>query len=125
MKIIIDGYNLLPRMIIKGASLEEKRSNMIEQLKEFLSVNKAEITVVFDGTRQESLHRGAEKRGPIKLIYSARGETADEVIVELIRDRTGKAREHMVVTSDNRVIKAISELSARHMKSEDFAQYFE
>ncbi len=125
MKIIIDGYNLLPRMNIKGVSLEEKRNNMIEQLKEFLDVNKAEMTVVFDGTRQESLHRGAEKRGLIKLIFSARGETADEVIVELIKNRTGKAREHMVVTSDNRIIKAVSELSVKHMKSEDFAVYFE
>jgi predicted RNA-binding protein with PIN domain len=125
MIIIIDGYNLLPNLKIKGDSFEQKRENLIVQLREFIAVNPAKITLVFDGGRNPSQHRGAEKHGPIQVIYSAQGELADDVIEELIAKRKGKARDYLMVSSDRRLQVFAEEHDVKWMSSQKFAEYFE
>jgi predicted RNA-binding protein with PIN domain len=124
MKIIVDAYNLMYRMDLKATSLETKRAEMIEMIQEFLAINPAEMILVFDGGRNESNHRGHEKHGQIKVIFSAQGESADDIIEELVRTRTGKAKEHLVVSSDNRLIKYALDNHFQSMNSDAFAEYF-
>jgi len=125
MIIIIDGYNLLPNLNIKGSSFEQKRENMIAQLLDFVEVNPANITVVFDGTHNPSMHRGNETHGGIKVIFSAQGETADDVIENLIAGRKGKARDYLIVSSDRRLQTYAEEHAMKWMNSQKFAEYFE
>jgi predicted RNA-binding protein with PIN domain len=125
MIIIIDGYNLLPNLNIKGSSFEQKRDNMIAQLLEFIAVNPASVTLVFDGTRNPSMHRGNENHSGIRVIFSANGETADDVIEELIANRKGKARDYLIVSSDRRLQTFAEEHSMKWMTSQKFGEYFE
>jgi uncharacterized protein len=125
MFIIIDGYNLMPNLRIKGASFEQNRENMIAQLLEFISINPADVTVVLDGTRNPSMHRGNESHSGIKVIFSAQGETADDVIEELISKRKGKARDYLIVSSDRRLQTFAEEHAMKWMNSQKFAEYFE
>jgi predicted RNA-binding protein with PIN domain len=125
MIIIIDGYNLLPNLKIKADSLEKKRDGMIAQLLEFISVNPATVTVVFDGHHNPSMHRGNETHSGIKVIFSAQGELADDVIEELIKKRKGKARDYLIVSSDRRLQTFAEENSMKWMTSQKFAEYFE
>lgn len=125
MIIIIDGYNLLPNLDIKGSSFEQKRGNMIAQLQEFISVNPAQVTVVFDGHHNPSMHRGNETHGAIKVIFSAQGELADDVIENLIMNRKGKARDYLIVSSDRRLQVFAEENDMKWMSSQKFAEYFE
>ncbi|MCE5300558.1 MAG: NYN domain-containing protein [Spirochaetia bacterium] len=123
MKLIIDGYNLMYRLELEG-SLEQKRDEMFELLSEFKSVNPCDITVVFDGSRNPSTQRGREFKLGINVIYSARGETADDIIMEMAEKHTmGKAKENIVVSSDNRVRNFAVEHFMKGMTSDEFAEY--
>jgi uncharacterized protein len=125
MIIIIDGYNLLPNLNIKGSSFEQRRENMIAQLHDFIAVNPASVTVVFDGHHNPSMHRGNENHGGIKVVFSAQGELADDVIEELIKKRKGKARDYLIVSSDRRLQTFAEENAMKWMNSQKFAEYFE
>ena len=125
MIIIIDGYNLLPNLNIKGNTFEQKRENMIAQLHDFTAVNPASVTVVFDGHHNPSMHRGNENHGGIRVIFSAQGELADDVIEGLIKGRKGRAREYLIVSSDRRLQTYAEENSMKWMNSQKFAEYFE
>jgi predicted RNA-binding protein with PIN domain len=125
MIIIIDGYNLLPNLSVKGDTFEAKRENMIAQLMDFVEVNPAKIILVFDGKRNPSMHRGNETHGQIQVIFSAQGETADDVIEELIMKRKGKARDYLMVSSDRRLIDFAAENAVKTMTSQVFGELFE
>jgi len=123
MKLIIDGYNLMYRLQMKADSLEKKREKLLALLNEFLDVNGGSMTVAFDGSRNPSMHRGKETHGKIRVIYSANGETADDVIIELIKGRKGKAKEFVVVSSDNKLINCARENFMNAMTSDQFIEY--
>jgi uncharacterized protein len=125
MIIIIDGYNLMPNIATKGRSFEQQRENMIAQLLEFISVNPAQVVLAFDGQHNPSMHRGNETHGPIRVIFSAQGETADDVIEDLISKRKGKAKDYLIVSSDRRLQNFAEEHSMQWMSSQKFAEYFE
>jgi predicted RNA-binding protein with PIN domain len=124
MKIIIDGYNLMYRMELTG-SLEQKREKMLDELAQFLSVNPNEMLVVFDGTKNPSNHRGKDVRHGIKIFYSAQGETADDYIMEMVEKRTGKAKMHLIVSSDRKITDFAREHFMKVMTSDEFVDYFE
>lgn len=124
MKIIIDGYNLMYRMEITG-TLERKREKMIDELTQFLSVNPNEMLVVFDGTNNPSAHRGKEVKNGIKIFYSAQGETADDYIMDMIEKRTGKAKTHLVVSSDRKITNFAVKHFMKIMTSDEFVDYLE
>jgi predicted RNA-binding protein with PIN domain len=125
MIIIIDGYNLMPNLKLKGDTYEQKRENMIAQLLDFVQVNPAKIILVFDGQRNPSMHRGNEMHGPIRVIFSAQGEIADDVIEEFIMKRKGKARDYLMVSSDRRLIDFAAENAVKTMTRQAFAELFE
>lgn len=125
MIILIDGYNLMPNLKLRGDTFEAKRENMIAQLIDFVRVNPAKIILVFDGQHNPSMHRGNETHGPIQVIFSAQGETADDVIEDLIMKRKGKARDYMMVSSDRRLINFAAENAVKTMTSQQFAELFE
>jgi predicted RNA-binding protein with PIN domain len=124
MKIIIDGYNLMYRMELTG-TLEQKREKLLEELAEFLAVNPNEMLLVFDGGRNPSNHRGKDFKHGIKIFYSAAGETADDYIMEMVEKRTGKAKTHLVVSSDRKITDFAKAHSMKVMTSDEFVEYFE
>ena len=125
MIVIIDGYNLMPNLKVKGDTFEAKRDNLIAQLLEFVQVNPAKIILVFDGQKNPSQHRGSENRAGITVMFSAQGETADDLIEDLIKKRKAKAREYLMVSSDRRLIDFATENNISAMTSQKFAEYFE
>src|SRR3990167_10170312 len=84
LKIIIDGYNLLMtsdrfrRDFID--SFEETRNRFIENLYNYKKLKGHDITVVFDGWKSGYMTERREVTKGIKIVYSRRGEKADEVI---------------------------------------------
>jgi predicted RNA-binding protein with PIN domain len=112
------------RMELTG-TLEQKREKLLEALAEFLTVNPAEMLVVFDGGKNPSAHRGAGVQCGIKIFYSAQGETADDYIMEMIEKRTGKAKAHLIVSSDRQITNFAKEHFMKIMTSDEFTEYFE
>lgn len=125
MHIIIDGYNLMPCMKLKGDSLHKKREDLINELHQFLKINHGNITLVFDGYKNISEYKSIEKQGNIKIIYSAKNQSADEVIIELIEKREVKAKNMVLVTSDRKLINFAASNRIKTINSSNFAEYFE
>ena len=93
MKILIDGYNLIhtiPSIAEElDRDLESSRNNLVKLLHTYRSSKKDiyPITIVFDGQKEFSDKRNMPPRG-ISITFS-RGETADELIVKMVKNERG------------------------------------
>ncbi len=102
MRVVIDGYNLLFAVGRLGPrsgrpALEGARRWLVQQLRQGATAV-ADVTVVFDG------YGRAEAPGDVGVVFS-QGESADDVIEELIRAEPAPRR-LTVVSDDNRLKQA-------------------
>jgi uncharacterized protein len=103
--LLIDGYNFIKRGSVASffdpTDIDSARDYTISRLSDYQREKKVRIVVVFDATDGVSLSRKNERRRGIEIIYSKRGETADEVIIEAVRRRQSGL---VVVSSDRAII---------------------
>ena len=101
--LVIDGYNYLNRSksSAAAASLEMLRRTILERLFQYKKTRGGKITVVFDAYLGFSLTRQHETYKGIEIVYSKENETADEVMIDWIRQRRAGM---VVVTSDRAII---------------------
>ncbi len=119
MPYLIDGHNLVPK--IPGISLKmlDDEDRLIEMLQVFARVRRKHLEVFFD---QAPPTRGGKKMaGMISVHYVRSGKTADQAIVERLRQLGKNARTWTVVTSDRQVRSEAHALEARLLSSEEFA----
>lgn len=104
-KIVIDGYNLIRQsdqlIDLEAMALEEGRSGLIRLLSAYKKIKPHPITVVFDGWQTDNIGTSREKVQGIDIVYSGRGEKADEVIKKMVDHMGDKI---IVVTSDREII---------------------
>ena len=77
------------------------------------------ITVVFDGWQQGQPSEQREHRAGVQVIYSKRGERADQVIQRLAREYGADCA---VVSSDHEIVNAARAHGAFVMGSREFAE---
>ena len=119
MPYLIDGHNLVPK--IPGMSLKmlDDEDRLIELLQVFARVRRQRVEVFFD---QAPPTRGGKKMaGMVSVHYVRSGKTADQAIVERLRQLGKNARTWTVVTSDRQVRAEAHEQEARLASSEEFA----
>jgi predicted RNA-binding protein with PIN domain len=123
MHLIIDGYNLLhiTLPLFRGASedLQRNRDQLIDQLASYRQRKPSDITVVFDGWRGGWVTEKRERKKGIDLIFSKLGETADEVIKRLVKERGSGA---VVVTSDRDISRYAQRMSVAVIPSDQFRE---
>lgn len=119
MHIIIDGYNLLGTTGKAGGRSETAREDLLRILAAYRHRKGHAITVVFDGWQAGQPIEGREHRAGVQVIYSKRGEKADQVIERLAGEY---GTECAVVTSDHEVIRAAQAQGALIMRAAEFAQ---
>jgi predicted RNA-binding protein with PIN domain len=104
MHLIVDGYNLIrqsPRLqLLDAMDLQAGREALLESLAHYRSRSHHQITVVFDGWQRGDLKEGRDRYQGLLIIYSRRGERADEVIKRLLQQERERA---LVVTSDREI----------------------
>jgi predicted RNA-binding protein with PIN domain len=126
MRLIIDGYNLLhitlPPFQNASEDLERKREQLIEQLSSYRQKKPCDMTVVFDGWRGGWATEKRERKKGIDLIFSKLGETADEVIKRLVKERGHGAA---VVTSDRDISRYAQRMSVAVIPSDQFREKVE
>jgi uncharacterized protein len=116
--VIIDGYNLLGRMGQTAPFSEMAREELIRKLMLYRQRKGHAITVVFDGWQGGLGAEGHEHRAGVAVIYSKRGERADQVIQRLAADY---GRGCAVVSSDREVTHAAAAHGAFVIGSPEFA----
>lgn len=102
--LIIDGYNLLGARGQVGRSAgrdaEVVRERLLRELAAYRQRKMHPITVVFDGWQEGSDTEHREHRSGIEVVFSRRGERADQVIQRLAAEF---GRDCAVVSSDREV----------------------
>ena len=98
--LIIDGYNVLGKRGQVGPNSEMAREQFVQELMIYRQRKGHAITVVFDGWKQGHGSERHEHCGGVEVIYSKRGEQADQVIGRLAAEFS---RSCAVVSSDHEV----------------------
>ena len=119
--VIIDGYNLLAQTgrIGTGTSLhsEMAREALLRDLAAYRQRRSHVITVVFDGWQQGWSTEHREHRLGLEIIFSRRGEKADQVIQRLAAEFGSACA---VVSSDREIIDYAKTHGAFVMKAQEF-----
>jgi len=121
MHIIIDGYNLIRQSEtfrrFERQSLENGRQALLQQVSLYRKQKGHRITVVFDGWENGSPFEERDRQGGIAVVYSRRGEKADEVIKRMVLQ---KGEETVVVTSDRDIAGFVTRKGATALNSLEF-----
>jgi predicted RNA-binding protein with PIN domain len=120
--LIIDGYNLIRQspylQEIDLRDLELGRETLVSILAEYRqSRPQHKITVVFDGWLAGDLKESRDRRAGMAVIYSRRGERADEVIKRLLAKERGRA---VVVSSDRELQDYAARVGATWISAPEF-----
>jgi len=121
--IIIDGYNLIRQSADLGRldrmDLQTGREALLDLLAGYKRFKAHNITVVFDGTRAPGFTPDRDRYKGIAVVFSHRGETADQVIKRMAaREREGA----LVVSSDREVTNFAQSRGAAIIDSPAFEQ---
>jgi predicted RNA-binding protein with PIN domain len=121
MYLIVDGYNLLALTgrIGAGTSLhsEMARESFLHDLAAYRQRKSHAITVVFDGWQQGWATEQREHRLGLEIIFSRRGEKADQVIQRLAGEFGSACA---VVSSDREIVNVAKAQGAFVMKAQEF-----
>ncbi|MFD3688971.1 NYN domain-containing protein [Nocardiopsis sp. NPDC058631] len=120
--LLVDGYNVT-KTGYGTLPLADQRTRLMTSLEGLASRTKAEITCVFDGADVDAPPVAAPTRR-VRLLFSAPGETADELIVRLVRAEP-PGRPIAVVTSDKEIVSAVRRAGARAVPSAIFLRRLE
>ncbi len=120
--ILIDGYNLIrnypPLSRAEKADFSQGRERLLEWLSLYRRTTPNPITVAFDGGQGDALAEGRDIFKGIKVLYSSRGQTADDIIKRLAKKDGGKI---LVVTSDQELGSYCRFFKTGWIRSEEFA----
>jgi predicted RNA-binding protein with PIN domain len=105
MPYLIDGYNLLyatGRLTARAGkhTLESSRKWLLVEVVRWHGPEASSVTVVFDASRAPAGAAESE-HGGVRVLF-ARGQSADDLIEQLIRDES-TPRSLTVVSDDNRI----------------------
>ncbi len=121
MRIVIDGYNLIPAIPelrrVLHQDLEAGREGLVGMLGNYRrnSSGNPRITVVFDGKPHHD-HGGSKNAGGIEVLFS-RHEIADVLILRLLKDRY---KGTVLVTSDRMLGEAAAPFASAVVKTGEF-----
>jgi uncharacterized protein len=121
LHLIIDGYNLLgacPRRKTGAEPWSEAaREDLLHRLRVYRQRKGHPVTVVFDGWRAGAAAEHHEYRGGIDVIYSRRGEQADQVIYRLASEY---GKDCAIVSSDGEVGRSARAAGALVILAQEF-----
>lgn len=102
--LVVDGFNLIRRdpelSRIERANFPGAQQALILRLAQYRRGTAHQITVVFDGAGSDRPYRQRSQREGIEVVFSARGESADEVIMGMTQAAAGRQSGWVVVTAD-------------------------
>ena len=121
MHIIIDGYNLIRQSdslkSFEKLSLEEGRNELVRRMVSYKRLKGHKITIVFDGWKEGPAMEERDRQDNINIIYSRRGEKADDVIKRLA---DGSSEETIIISSDREIASHVTRHGKTALSSTEF-----
>jgi predicted RNA-binding protein with PIN domain len=122
VQIIIDGYNLIrhypPLAQAELRDFSQGREELLHWLAEYRRTKPLSMTVVFDGGQGGGFSEEHDIYKGIKISYSPLGQTADDIIKRLVRNKPAQS---LVVSSDLELVNYCRSQGAGAMGSPEFA----
>lgn len=120
--LIIDGYNLIRQspalQLIDARDLEAGREALLQRLAAYRRTRpQHKITVVFDGWQAGGATETRDRHQGMVIIYSRRGERADEVIKRLLAQERDRA---VIVSSDRELRNFADQVGATWITAPNF-----
>ncbi|WP_078900017.1 NYN domain-containing protein [Streptomyces sp. SBT349] len=112
--LVVDGYNVT-KTGYPTLPLEKQRLRLLGGLAVLAAQTGAEMTCVFDGAELAAPVLVSPPRG-VRVLFSKPGETADELIRQLVRAEP-RGRPVMVVSADREVADGVAAAGARPVAS--------
>jgi predicted RNA-binding protein with PIN domain len=112
--LVVDGYNVTKNGFGE-VSLEQQRNRLTGAMAGLAAQTGAEVTVVFDGA-ERMVGLPVAPRG-VRVLFSRKGETADDLIRRLVRAEPS-GRPVVVVSSDREVADGVRRHGAYPLSSE-------
>lgn len=123
MHYFVDGYNLLFRSSQTHDVLQKQRELVIAELLDKVTVLELNMTLVFDSAHTASLST-KQHLGPLEIVYTNAGETADAYILSELQICEAPQRE-TVITSDKLLAEHARRLGAKTMNVESFLTWLQ
>ncbi|HRD55730.1 MAG TPA: NYN domain-containing protein [Parachlamydiaceae bacterium] len=118
MHYIIDGYNLLFRILSEDEGLAKRRQSVIQSLNQKIQLVGIDVLVVFDSNYR--LDESTKSHyNYLEIQFTSQGKTADDWIIEAVK-KAPCPEKITVVTSDKKLKKSICSLKAKGETVEDF-----
>ncbi|GAA1800596.1 NYN domain-containing protein [Luedemannella flava] len=112
--LVVDGYNVT-KTGYGELSLEQQRGRLITGIGGIAAQTGAEVTVVFDGA--EKLVAAPTPPRGVRVLFSRKGETADELIRRLVRAEPA-GRPIVVISTDREVAEGVRRHGAYPLSSD-------
>ena len=103
MHYLIDGYNLLFRILKKCGSLEKERQLLIRELNDAVSHLKLNVTLVFDGSQEFPFSVSRGHFESLEIVYTPKHQSADDYILEEVN--SARAPQHLIIVTNDRELK--------------------
>jgi len=100
--LVVDGYNVIGAWHDaqrQGWTIDESRDRLTHLLQDYAGFSNEAVVLVFDGYQSDRPLTTEEQLGPVMLVYTRRGETADSYIERYVA-QVPKYRMVRVATSD-------------------------
>jgi len=121
--IIVDGHNFIFNFFKAGKLSKEKieylKEKLVSDLVWYKNLKNYDAVIVFDARSSDNLKRESQLVDGVKVIYSKKNETADDIIEKLAGSETGYKR-IFVVTSDYLQQKVIFRKNVYRKSSREF-----
>jgi predicted RNA-binding protein with PIN domain len=112
--LVVDGYNVTKRGF-GDLPLERQRTRLVTELSGLAGQTGAEVTVAFDGA--ERVHGLPPTPRSVRVLFSRKGQTADDLIRRLVRAEPD-GRPVVVVSSDREVADSVRRSGAYPVSSD-------
>jgi len=122
MNYIIDGYNLGHKLTkaadwLKKGDTEKAITIILNHIQANIS-GTGQVIAVFDGQAGPHAHPGSY--GSIRIRFSRKPQTADDIIRDFIRNHP-KPEQWTVISSDNEILYTAKDMGAKILTSQQFA----
>ena len=104
--LIVDGYNVINvrKPVRESIVLEDARRKLTDRLHDYAGWSGQQVILVYDAWLSDRVQRSVENHGPLQVVFTMKGETADCYIERLCDDLSEDIRlrraEVRVATSD-------------------------
>lgn len=120
MHYLVDGYNLLFRLVKSPRPLQKTRERFLKTLDEEVSEANLEVAIIFDSAEKKLAGVSRRHLEAIEVIFTSEGLSADEYILEKISSSTSP-KQKTVVSADRDLLRKAKRLGATPMS---FAEFF-